>query len=327
MTMIEDVIAMPDQIRDALWRIDSAGLEAVEVEGLIVSGIGGSAVGGDLARNLIGDRLEGPLEVIRGEHLPPWVGPKMAVLSSSYSGNTAETVAAFREAGTRGMPRWVVTTGGELGDEARAAGVGVVGLPGFLAPRASVAYTTCAAVYAAYLAGVSPDLRGELEDTASDLAAVTEALGNQAGEVAGRIGPAPVVVFAAGRQFPVARRWANQLNENAKRVAFASEMPEAAHNAIEAWVTGSNGFVSVFLVDPGMPASDRRRMDVLAEMLAESGIEAIEVDPGGGTSSSRLFRAVMLGDLVSLAVAAEAGVDPEPVPSIDEFKRRTGSTG
>lgn len=322
--MIDDVLAIPEHIRDAVWRTDSAGLESVRADRLVVCGMGGSAVGGDLARGILGDRLEGPVEVVRDERLPAWVGPGAAVLASSYSGNTTETLSAFEDAGARGLHRWAVTTGGRLGEAARAEGVGVVGMPGFLAPRASVAYVTSVAVLAAGLAGIAPDLREELEVAAESLAGSLDLLRNQAAEVAARLGDAPVVVHGCGITVTVARRWANQMNENAKLLSFAAEMPEAAHNAIEAWSNESHGFAAVFLVDSGISDSDRRRLDTVATMVGEAGATSVEVDAGGETRAERVFRGVMLGDLVSLALAESRGVDPEPVVAIEAFKQRVG---
>lgn len=325
--MIEDVLAIPEHIRDAVWRTDSAALEPTRSDRLVVCGMGGSAVGGDLARGILGDRLSGPLEVVRDERLPEWIGSNAAVLASSYSGNTAETLSAFRDAGRRRLHRWAVTTGGELGELARGEGVGVVGLPGFLAPRASVAYTTTVAALAAGLAGIAPDLREELEAAAGSLAESTDVLENQAAEVASGIGTSPVVVHGCGATVAVARRWANQMNENAKLLAFPAEVPEVAHNAIEAWARDSHDFAAVFLVDSELSESDRRRMDTLATMVGEAGAPSIEVDAGGETRSERVFRSVMLGDLVSLVLAEGKGIDPDPVDAIESFKQRVGSDG
>lgn len=322
--MIDDVMAMPEHIRDAVWRTDTAGLESTRSDRLIVCGMGGSAVGGDLARAILGDRLEGPLDVVRSELLPSWVGTESAVLASSYSGNTAETLSAFRDAGRRGLHRWAVTTGGELGELARSEGVGVVGMPGFLAPRASVAYVTTVATLAAGLAGIAPDLREELEAAAETLPGSLETLTNQAAGIAGQIGDAPVVVHGCGPTVAVARRWANQMNENAKLLSFAAEVPEAAHNAIEAWASDSYGFAAVFLVDSELSETDRRRLDTLAAIVGESGAPSLEVDAGGESRSERIFRGVILGDLVSLALAEGRGVDPDPVVAIESFKARVG---
>lgn len=325
--MIDDVLAIPEHIRDAVWRTDSAGLEPARSDRLVVCGMGGSAVGGDLARDIIGDRLEGPLDVIRSEVLPGWIGAGSAVLASSYSGNTSETLSAFREAGRRGLHRWAVTTGGELGELARSEGVGVVGVPGFLAPRASVAYVTTVATLVAGLAGTAPDLREELEAAAESLSTSLDSLRNQAADIASGIGKAPVVVHGCGPTVSVARRWANQMNENAKLLSFPAELPEVAHNAIEAWARDGRGFAAVFLVDGELSEADRRRLDTVATMVGEAGVPSIEVDAGGGSRAERVFRGVMLGDLVSLALAEIHGVDADPVEAIDAFKERVGGAG
>lgn len=93
--MLEDVLAIPDHLRDALWRIESARLEAADSAGVLVCGMGGSAIGGDLAAAALGDRLTRPLLTVRGYELPSWATPGWTVLCSSYSGDTEETLACF----------------------------------------------------------------------------------------------------------------------------------------------------------------------------------------------------------------------------------------
>ena len=111
----EDVLTIPAQLRDALWRIESARLEPVEAAGLIVCGMGGSAIGGDLAAAALGDRLTRPLMTIRGYELPSWATPEWTVLCSSYSGKTEETLACFEAAEALGARRIVLSTGGAAG--------------------------------------------------------------------------------------------------------------------------------------------------------------------------------------------------------------------
>src|SRR5215204_4209494 len=133
--MIDDVLGLPDQLRDALWRIETARLEEADSAGLMVCGMGGSAIGGDLAASAIGDRLLRPMVSIRGYELPSWATPEWTVLCSSYSGNTEETLACFEAAEAVGARRLVLSTGGKLVDRARAAGVQVVAPPGIYQPR------------------------------------------------------------------------------------------------------------------------------------------------------------------------------------------------
>src|SRR6478735_668646 len=114
MAMIDDVLGIPDQLRDALWRIESARLEPAEAAGVMVCGMGGSAIGGDLAAAALGDRLTRPLIAVRDYALPSWATPEWTVLCCSYSGRTEETLACFEAAETLGARRLVASIGGPL---------------------------------------------------------------------------------------------------------------------------------------------------------------------------------------------------------------------
>ena len=144
---LQDILGMPDQLRDALWRVESANLEVDESPaGLIVAGMGGSGIGGALARAVLGDRASRPIVITRGYALPPWTTPDTTVLCSSYSGNTEETLAVFDAAGALGARRIVSTTGGKLAEAARAEDVPVIPLPGGFQPRVAVAYSLVVAL-------------------------------------------------------------------------------------------------------------------------------------------------------------------------------------
>ncbi len=188
--MIDDVLGLPDQLRDALWRIETARLEPADSAGLMVCGMGGSAIGGDLAAAALGDRLTRPLVSIRGYELPSWATPEWTVLCSSYSGNTEETLACFEAAEALGARRLVASTGGQLVDGAREAGVPVVGLPGIFQPRFAVAYMFAIAAEAAALAGVAPRIRTEIDAAAAFLEAQLEPIKAQAAEVADKLADA-----------------------------------------------------------------------------------------------------------------------------------------
>ena len=145
--MIDDVLAQPDQLGDALWRVQSADLRKRDMAGgLVVCGMGGSAIGGDLAAAALGDRATRPIRTIRGYGLDPWTGADALVLCASYSGDTEETLACFEAAGIIGAPRVALTTGGTLAAAAREEDVPVVGVPSGMQPRAAVIYMTVAAL-------------------------------------------------------------------------------------------------------------------------------------------------------------------------------------
>ena len=163
-----DILGLADHLEDALWRVEAASLQpAATPGGLIVAGMGGSGVGGSLARAALWPRLGRPLELARGPELPAWAGPDTLVLCSSYSGDTEETLAAYDAAGEAGAPRVVSSSGGELPARARRDGVPVIPLPGGFQPRAAVGYSLVTALEAAALCGAAPSLRDEIDGAAA----------------------------------------------------------------------------------------------------------------------------------------------------------------
>jgi glucose/mannose-6-phosphate isomerase len=324
--MIDDVLGMPDQLRDALWRVETARLEAAGSAGLFVCGMGGSAIGADLAAAALGDQATRPVVTVRGYALPSWATPEWTVLCSSYSGGTEETLACFEAATVLGARRIVASTGGGLVDAARGDGVPVVGLPGIFQPRAAVAYMFTIAAEVAGLAGVAPRINTEIDAAAAFLAEQAEQLKFQAAEVAALLEGAVPVIYGADLTTPAARRWKTQANENAKVPAFYAELPEADHNELCGWNPEAVGhkLAAVFLEDRDQHPRVARRFELTAEAVSESGAPAVRIETAGETRTARLLWATMLGDLVSLQLAEQRGVDPLPVEAIESFKRSMG---
>jgi glucose/mannose-6-phosphate isomerase len=319
--LIDDVLAQPHQIGDALWRIDAAGISPIEMSGgLVVCGMGGSAIGGDLAAAAVGDRARRPIRTIRGYDPGPSVGPETLVLCASYSGSTEETLACFDAACAAGAQLVVLTTGGPLAERAREHGAPVIGVPSGMQPRAAVVYMTLAALECAAFCGAAPSLRGEIENAQAALEELAESSG--ADDIARALDETIPVIHGAGPTAAVARRWKTQVNENAKLAAFASELPEANHNEIEGWARGLDmaPFSSIFLHAPGLFPRIERRMELMAERLADMGAPVVRVDARGDSPVAHVLSLVMTGDLVSVSMAELAGVDPTPVEAIEGFK-------
>jgi glucose/mannose-6-phosphate isomerase len=324
--MIDDVLGIPDQLRDALWRIESARLEPAAAAGVMVCGMGGSAIGGDLAAAALGDRLTKPFFTVRGYELPSWATPEWTLLCSSYSGLTEEALACFAAGEALGARRVVASTGGPLVAAAREAGVPVVGLPGIFQPRAAVAYMFAVALEVAALAGAAPRLHTEIDAAAAFLSAEAEALQSRAAEIAARLAGAIPVVYGADLTAPIAHRWKTQANENAKLPSFYSELPEADHNEICGWAgaAGVDRLAAVFLEDRDQHPRARRRFELTAATVAADAAAVVRVETAGETRVARLMWATMLGDLVSLKLAEERGVDPFSIEPIERFKQAMG---
>jgi glucose/mannose-6-phosphate isomerase len=333
--MIGDVLAQVLQLGDALWRVQSAGLRKRDMPGgLAVCGMGGSAIGADLAAAVLGDRATRPLRTIRDYALEPWAGADTLVLCCSYSGDTEETLACFEAAGIVQAPRIAVTTGGKLAEAARAEDVPVIGVPAGMAPRAAVLYFTIAVLECAALCGAAPQLRTELDAATGHLERLAEDWGpdadddSQSKALARSLQGRLPVVYGSGPTAAPARRWKTQLNENADMAAFWSELPEADHNEICGWERGMPGAsgMAVFLADSDQHPRIRRRIELTAAEVERSGAATTIVESRGETKLERILSLVFLGDLVSVYAAALGGVDPSPVDAIDRLKAGLADT-
>jgi glucose/mannose-6-phosphate isomerase len=327
--MLADVLAMPLQLGDALWRAQSAAIgQSDSPGGLVVCGMGGSAIGGDLALAALGDRATRPIYVVRGYAIESWTPPETLVLCSSYSGETEETLACFEAAGAAGARRVVLTTGGSLAEAARAEGVPVICVPAGMQPRAAVLYGIVGALECAMACGAAPSLHSEIDTATALLERLVEEWGPEASDealpkrLARELQDVLPVIHGSGPTVAIARRWHTQLNENANTPAFWSELPEADHNEICAWERGRGlaPLAAVFLEDPDQHPRIGRRIDLTCQEVERAGAPAIRVKARGDSRLERVLSHVLLGDLVSVYLAALEGVDPTPVEAIQRLK-------
>ena len=322
---LDAALALPDHLRDALWRFASAKIEPIESSGLVVCGMGGSAIGGDLAAAALGNRLGRPLDVVRAYGVPPWTSPERVIFCSSYSGNTEETIACYAAAEAVGAQRIVATTGGRIAELARGDGVPVIGMPAGLQPRAAVGYTFAIAAEVAALVGCGPAIRTEIDSSAAHLEAARDSLLAKAAELADRIHGSVPLIYGCDLTAKIAYRWKCQINENAKLPAFDHHLPEMDHNEIVGWAGSPDGtYTALFLEDSDQHPRERQRVELTAELIGGKAHDVIRLETEGETRTERLLWSVMLGDLLSLELAAREGVDPTPVEVIENLKDRLG---
>lgn len=326
---VEDVLGLPEHLRDALWRVESARIEPHDAPGgLIVAGMGGSAIGGALARAVLGDRASRPIVIMRDYGVPSWTTPDTTVLCASYSGNTEETLAAFEAAGALGARRVVATTGGKLAAAAREEGVPVIPLPGGFQPRAAVGYMLVIALEVAAACGAAESLHSEIDVAAAHTEELVAEWGPDGAEdslakqlARGLHGTIPQIA-GAGLTAPIAYRWKTQLNENGKIPAFASQLPELDHNELVGWTGAAElgRFSAVFLDDSDLHPRVRQRIELTRGLIGANAAGSFRVETRGETRAERLVSLVLLGDLVSLYLAVLRGIDPTPVAAIQQLK-------
>jgi glucose/mannose-6-phosphate isomerase len=328
--LLDDILGMPAQLGDALWRVESAGLEAHDTPGgLVVAGMGGSAIGGGLARAALGDQASRPILAANGYGLPPWTTPDTTVLCVSYSGETEETLACYEAAGALGARRVVAASGGRLAELAREDGVGVIPIPGGFQPRAALAYMLVSALEVAALCGAAPRLAAEIDVAAGHLETLTEEWGPHSPEDSlakslahQLLGTVPVII-GAGLTAQIAYRWKTQINENAKCPAYSGEIPEINHNEIEGWsgAAALAPFSAVFLDDCDSHPRIRDRFALTEQLISKAARATPTVSSRGESALERVCSLVLLGDLVSFYLAVLSGVDPSPVAALVQLKQ------
>jgi glucose/mannose-6-phosphate isomerase len=327
--LFADVLSLPEHLRDALWRVESAQLAPHDSPGgLVVAGMGGSAIGGLLAVAALGDRASRPIFVARDYGLPAWTTPDTTVLCSSYSGETEETLAAFEAAGALGAHRIVVTSGGALAASARADEVPVIPLPGGFQPRAAVGYGLVVALEVASLAGCGVQLHTEIDVAAAHAEQLVREWGPDSPEdslaktIARSLHQTVPQIAGAGLTTPIAYRWKTQINENANAPAFATELPELDHNEIVGWegAADQGRFSAVFLDDCDLHPRVRARIDLTLEVIGSQAAATHRLQTLGQTRVERLVSMVLLGDLVSMYMAILAGRDPAAIAPITQLK-------
>jgi glucose/mannose-6-phosphate isomerase len=306
----------------------------------VVAGMGGSAIAADIAATYLSRRWPVSVDVVRDYALPAWVDADCLVIACSYSGNTEETLSAWREAGERGLERAVITTGGTLGEEGRMAGVPLLSLPEGYPPRAAL--PSCIVTMLAMLAGVGPEgdtspgggeTLGEVERIAGRLESLREVYGgdvevlrNPAKELALWFSTGwPVIYAPAYPLAPVAMRWRGQLGENSKRVASGHLLPEMNHNEIVGWEVQRQFYPATrVLMMEDREQGERLgvRIGTTAELLQRTGAPVRRLSCEGEGLLLRMMEMVLLGDYTSVYLAAGWGIDPTPVEKIDFIKSR-----
>ena len=330
--MLGRIKELPKQIQGA-WQVTRAAQLPPaygDVRNITVIGMGGSAIGGDLAAALLADELKVPMSVHRDYGLPAFIGRDSLVIASSYSGNTEETLSAFEEARKRGAKVLALTTGGTLATQARAANYPVVTFSYKARPRATLGYSLGLVLGSLARLGLTRDLSADIDAAIADLAKLEErvhegARTNDAKKLAIQLYGRVIFAYGAGVMGVMARRVKGQWNENAKNWSAYDVMSELNHNAV---VGFPNPQIAREAITVLLLRSDRDnprhkiRFDVTRELLDRASIQHKSLQFGGTNLLSEVLQMTLFTDYVSFYVALLNGADPSPNTAIDYLKDR-----
>lgn len=300
-----------------------------DVDGMVILGMGGSGISGNVLKAALGVDFRLPVRISKGYGIPGWVGPNTLVFAVSYSGETEETLEAFGRAQSAGARVVTVSAGGTLTALGAEHGCAAVNLKTGLQPRAALGYLSMP------LLAVCQSL--EIGDYEADVAETVELLRRRAAEwgrgaptesnpakqlATSLLGTIPVVYGAEGLGAVAAYRWKCQLNECSKVHAFENSFSEMNHNEVMGWTPGGGEerFSIVTLRHPGEHPRIQDRFRVTLPMLRERAAFLGEVRTDASSALARLLDLIYMGDFVATYLAIAAGVDPTLIELIDRVK-------
>ena len=301
------------------------------IHNIIVVGMGGSAIGGDINKMLLKNDLSIPLIVSRNYFIPKWANKHSLVVVSSYSGGTEETLSAFKDALSKECQIYGITTGGILSKELSSNDLDFILIPSGLQPRAALAYSFVPMLYLfLHLGLIKIDLNNNLMNSIKLLKSVRDdyMLNDQKNHtwvLSNKIfNTIPILYGETDNTSVIALRWSNQISENSKMLAFCNEIPEFNHNEIVGWENNPNLIEKLSIIWLS-DESDQERISIrqkISEKILETMVKnQFKISLHGSSRFDRLLHLMHFGDWVSLWCAYLHGTDPSPVDKISRLKK------
>ncbi len=335
--MLARINNLPDQLALA-WELGlKQDLPAWEgIQQVVVCGMGGSAIGGDLVAAYVAASCSVPISVHRDYDLPASAkGPETLVICSSHSGNTEETLSAFEAARANGCRVLAMCTGGKLAQAAQQAAVPAFTFEDDFQPRAAVGYSFGLLLAAIFRLGLIPDPSADLKTAVTAMKAQMESIvpqvpatQNLAKRLAGQLVDRWIVIFGADFLGPIARRWKTQINEIAKAPANFEVLPEADHNTLQGSDEPEKLFgatMELFLRSNFNHPRNQLRIEHTKTGMMLQGMNTDYVDGSGENLLAEMWTLLHLGDYVSFYLAVFYSVDPTPVPMLVDLKGKMAS--
>ena len=331
--MREHLRGFPEQCQKAWEKVQEFKVppEYTKISNVVILGMGGSAIGGDIVRRLALAESKLPVWVHRDYRLPAFVDANTLVIASSYSGNTEETLLAFTESLRTAAKKMVITSGGKLKDLAEKEGIPIFVVDYMAPPRAAFPHNFIPLVgifqKLALLGDKSADLQEALDimnKLSEDFVETRSLASNPAKQLATKLWGRVAVIYGTETLSEVAQRWKTQLNENSKSWAFFESLPELNHNAIVGYqfpLEVRERIVVLLLYSSTLHQRSLLRYEATAKLLAKAGITYEFVEARGKGALAQVLSLVLLGDYLSFYLGLLNEVDPTPVDAIDFVKQ------
>ena len=323
---MEKLIAdFPQQLEEALRIGQQAHIEPrKDLHEVLVCGMGGSGVGAHFIKAFSNRESKVPIIINKDYDIPAFTDENTLVLASSYSGNTEETLSAYRAAKNKNCSIIAISSGGQLIEDAQASGLDTILLPaGYPAPRACLGFSFVAQLFAIYKAGcISNFFEEQIIDSLERLKLEQTNIKAKAEQIARLMVDRIPVLYGSQRTDATLLRWRQQLNENAKHLNWHQVFPEMNHNEIVGWKGDYSNLLVIALRHRDDPARHQLRMDLTREVFQHWAGGYMEVYSRGGSFLEKSLYLVHLGDWVSYYLAQLKGEDADEVKVIDHLKEQ-----
>lgn len=321
--MYELIDAFPQQLKEALEIGRKAQLNAPDgpYTNVVVTGLGGSGIGGRIAAQLVAGEASCPIEVYSNYYLPAYVGKGSLVIACSYSGNTEETIAAMEQALAKGARVCVVTSGGKMLEMAIAKGLDHIVIPGGNPPRTMLAYSLTQQFFVLKHYGIiNSDLAPAISKAADMLAADKASIQAAAKELTEKLFGKRLVIYSEASTEAVSIRFRQQVNENSKELCWHHAIPEMNHNELVGWAGGKDDIAVVIFRHKADHERSQIRMEINKEVFRKYTPHIHDIWSQGDSAIARQLYLINLGDWVSYYWAEKKGVDPTEIAVINMLK-------
>ncbi|MFO8077677.1 MAG: bifunctional phosphoglucose/phosphomannose isomerase, partial [Thermoplasmatota archaeon] len=299
---------------------------------IVIAGMGGSAISGDFLQSYLQSRYNIPIFVNRDYTLPRWVNKHTLVFAQSYSGNTEETLSAFKNASEKKAAIIAISSGGKLQTYCERRKLPHLKIPSGYPPRTTIGYLFFASLLSLQKIGIyQHSFDNALQETIQLSKENTKAFHkdvntneNHAKKIAQSLFQTMPHIYGWDIYSPLAKRWTTQFNENSKILARYGQIPENNHNDIVGWA--GNQHISkhcscvLFRDKQRETPSFTARFEFMKKLFATSAANTIEVDVHGNHDLAKMIYLLQLGDYVSFYLSILRNVDPTPVMIIDQLK-------
>lgn len=330
--MKELVHAFPAQLREALQIGLDSSLPALpdgrQIDNVLVSGLGGSGIGGEIVYDLCKNQLKVPFTVNKDYDIPASVGKNTLFIACSYSGNTEETLSALEQALERGALISAITSGGKLAELADEHGFGYIKIPGGMPPRACLGYSLVQQFFTlAHYGLIDTEFEEHFEDAAKLLEEKRDEISEYTKQLADELHDKTIVIYAPDGYGSIATRWRQQINENSKMLCWHHVLPEMNHNEILGWRDEQPKVAPFFFLTDDTHRRTRRRIELTKQVVDKLVDRIYEMEVNNG---SRIIKAMYLsyvGDWLSVHLADKRGVDAVDITTIEFLKGELAKLG